>query len=410
MNAEIIAVGSEMLTPSRIDTNSLHLTAELNRLGVELVSKCIVGDDRVRLTDTVRTAIARSQVVILTGGLGPTEDDLTREAVAEATGRALEYHEEIFGWIRERFARFGRPVAEINRRQAWVIAGAEVLPNPNGTAPGLWLRHGETAVMLLPGPPHEMKPLFAAECLPRLAALLPAQVIATRFFRVAGMGESDVDQLVAPVYTSYPDMATTILAAPGDIQLHLRTRAATAEEAEARLVEPAARIEALLGERIYSRNGDPLEAAVGHLLRARAATLAVAESCTGGMLAERITSVAGSSDYFRGGFLTYLDEMKRDLLGLPAGLLAEHSAVSEPVARTMAEGARARCRADYALSVTGYAGPGGGTETNPTGTVFIGLAMPEETRVLRVRYVGDRNRVRTMATQTALDLLRRSLA
>ncbi len=409
MNAEIIAVGSELLTPNRIDTNSLFLTDRLNLLGVELVSKCVVGDDRARLTQTVSTAVARSGVVILTGGLGPTEDDLTRDAVAAALGRTLEYDPRIAEWIDARFRRMGRKMAEINKRQAYRISGAELLENPNGTAPGQWLMEGGTAILLLPGPPNEMKPMFDNHCRPRLEKLLPPLVISTRFYRIAGMAESDVDQLVAPVYTRYPDVATTILAAPGDIQLHLRVRCSTFEQAEARLTEVAPEVEALLGDRIYSFNGDPLEKIVGDRLKERRATLAVAESCTGGLLAGRLTSIPGSSEYFRGGLVTYTEAMKEMLLSVPAELLRKFSAVSEPVARAMAEGARSRCQCDYALSVTGYAGPDGGTEQDPVGTVYIGLAAPGATDVRRVRFIGDRDRVRTLATQTALDMLRRAL-
>ncbi|MCX6620451.1 MAG: competence/damage-inducible protein A [Acidobacteria bacterium] len=410
MNAEIIAVGSELLTPSRLDTNSLYLTSQLNMLGVELISKCIVGDDRTRLIETIRTAVSRSDIIILTGGLGPTEDDLTRDAVAAALGRTLTFSQEICDSIDARFRRMGRKMAEINKRQAYLVSGAEILDNPNGTAPGHWLTEGRAVLMLLPGPPNEMKPMFVNLCQPRLEKLLPPLVIATRFYRVGGMPESDVDQLVAPVYTRYPDVATTILAAPGDIQLHLRARGATLEEAEARVSEVAPQIEALLGDRIYSLNGDPLEKVVGDRLRELGATLAVAESCTGGLIAERISSVPGSSAYFRGGFVTYTNATKDALLGVPADLLRDFTAVSEPVARAMAEGARARCLSDYAISVTGYAGPDGGTEQEPVGTVYIGLATPSTTSVRRVRFIGERARVRTLASQTALDLLRRALA
>jgi len=409
MNAEIIAVGSELLTPSRIDTDSLFLTERLNGLGVAVVSKCVVGDDRQRLAAAVATAAARSEVIILTGGLGPTEDDVTRDAVASALGRTLEYDPEIEAVIDARFRRMGRTMAAINKRQAYRISGAELLENPNGTAPGQWLMAGETALMLLPGPPNEMKPMFDNHCRPRLEKLLPAQAIATRFYRIAGMPESDVDQLLAPVYTRYKDVATTILAAPGDIQLHFYAKAPTAEAAEARLGVVAPQIEALLGDRLYSTNGDPLEKVVGDLLDKRGATLAVAESCTGGMVAERITSVPGSSRYFLGGMITYTDPMKESLLQISDGLIYKFTSVSEPVARAMAEAVRFHCQSDYALSVTGYAGPDGGTERDPVGTVYIGLIRPGSVECRRVQYLGDRDRVRKLATQAALDFLRLTL-
>src|SRR3984885_10418588 len=279
MEAEIIAVGSELLTSQRVDTNSLFITDHLNSLGVEVRRKMIVGDDRELLTASIREAIARVPIVILTGGLGPTEDDLTRDAVAAATGRKLIFRDDLRDAIAERFARMNRKMADINLRQAYAVEGAEALANPNGTAPGQWLEVGDRVVMLLPGPPHEMKPMFTNHCVPRLALRLPAQVIRTRFYRVAGMGESDLDQLIAPVYTKYTNPVTTILAAPSDIQIHLRARCETADEAETLLNEVGPPIEALLGDRIYSRNGDSLEAVVGAMLANKGATLSAAESC-----------------------------------------------------------------------------------------------------------------------------------
>jgi nicotinamide-nucleotide amidase len=407
-NAEIIAVGSELLTPSRMDTNSLYLTEKLNTLGVEVVRKSIVGDDRERLASVISAALGTA-FVFVTGGLGPTEDDVTRDAAAAALGRPLVFETTIVEWLERRFASFGRKMAEINKRQAYLIEGAEALPNPNGTAPGQWVERDGTAMVLLPGPPGELKPMFENECLPRLESRLPKQCIRTLIYRVAGMGESDLDALIAPVYTKYSNPITTILAAAGDVQVHLRARCATREEADAVLAEVGPQIEALLGARIYSRRGEPLEVEVGQLLRSRGETVTVAESCTGGMLAGRITSVAGSSDYFSGGFITYSDAMKVAMLGVPAELVAEHSAVSEAVAKAMAEGARARTGATYALSVTGIAGPGGGTDATPAGTVFIGLASTGGIQARRVRFPGGRERIRVIAVQTALDMLRRVL-
>lgn len=409
-DAEIIAVGSELLTHSKIDTNSLYITEQLNALGIEVRRKLIVGDDRARLTEAIQHAIEHVEIVILTGGLGPTEDDLTRDAVAAALGRKLVFSEQIRAGIEERFRRFQRKMADINLRQAYLVEGAEPLENPRGTAPGQWIELDRQIIMMLPGPPGELKPLFANECVPRLLRHLPPQVIRTRLFRVAGIGESDLDALIAPVYTKFSNPATTILAGAGDIQVHLRARAATAEEADALLAEIAPAIEQLLGDRIYSHTGESLEAVVGNRLRERGATLSVAESCTGGMLAERITSIAGSSDYFVGGFLVYSDRMKIELLGVDAALIAEHSAVSEEVARAMAEGARNRSGSTYAISVTGEAGPDSATGA-PPGTVFIGFAGPDSRVDARqVHLPGDRNRVRMLATQSALDFLRKKLA
>jgi competence/damage-inducible protein CinA-like protein len=404
-DAEIIAVGSELLTPQKMDTNSLWLTDQLNALGVEVVRKSVVGDDRARLTDTIVGAMARSQIIVLTGGLGPTEDDLTREAAAAALGRELVFNQEICDGIAERFRRFNRKMVEINKRQAYLVDGAEVLPNEKGTAPGQWIRHNGLTLLLLPGPPYELKAMFEKLCLPRLAALLPPQVIGTRFYRVVGMGESDLDQLIAPVYTRYTNPVTTILAVSGEIHIHLRARCSTAEQAEAVLEEVANQILPLLGDRIYSTNGDSLEKVVGDLLRERRAQLSVAESATAGLLGGRITAIPSSSDYFVGGFLTYNDRMKTELLGVPADLIAEHTAVSEPVAKAMADGARRRTGADYALSITGFAGPDG----DKIGLIFIGLATPTGVEARRVQLPGDRERVRLFATNTALDVLRREL-
>jgi nicotinamide-nucleotide amidase len=407
MNAEIIAVGSELLTADRVDTNSLYLTDQLNALGVEVVTKCVVGDDLERLADTVRRAVSRSQVVILSGGLGPTEDDLTREAVGLAIERKLIFHPEIAEQLEQRFAQMKRKMAEVNRRQAFILEGAEILPNDRGTAPGQWIDEGSASIMLLPGPPHELKAMFARQCVERLERRVPKQVIRTLVMRVAGMPESDLDQLISPVYKKYTNPATTILAAAGDIQVHLRARCATEAEAMALLTEVAGPIELLLGDRIYSRNGSPLEVVIGDLLRKQHATLAVAESATGGLLAERITSVPGSSEYFVGGLISYTTRMKAELLGVPEEMLAQCGAVSRETAEAMAIGARRKTGATYALSITGVAGPGGGGEKAPVGTMYVGLADLNGCQVNHRQFLGDRARVRSFVTQLALDMLRR---
>ena len=404
-DAEIIAIGSELLTPQKVDTNSLYLTDQLNALGVEVVRKTVVGDERGRLTDSILGAIARSQIIVLTGGLGPTEDDLTRDAVASALGRGMVFRQDICDLIEERFRGFQRKMVEINRRQAYIIEGAEVLANDRGTAPGQWIEHGSARLMLLPGPPNELKSMFEKQCLPRLEKFLPPQVIRILTLRVVGMPESDLDQLIAPVYLRYPNLATTILAVSGEIHIHLRARSPDSNQAEALIAEVAAQIEPLIGDRIYSRNGDSLEKVAGDLLRARHASLSVAESATAGLLGGRITNVPQSSDYFLGGFLAYSDAMKTKLLGVPAEMLAEHTAVSEPVAKAMAEGARERTGSDYALAITGFAGPDGAQ----VGLVFIGLATPRGAEARRVQFPGDRERVRAFSTNIALDMLRRNL-
>ncbi len=408
-DVEIIAVGSELLTPSKIDTNSLWLTEKLNELGLEVVRKSVVGDDRARLEGAIRAAFGPGKIILLTGGLGPTEDDVTRDAAASALGRALSLNAEVVDWLEKRFARFGRKMAEINKRQAYVIEGAEILPNERGTAPGQWIEQDGVRVALMPGPPGELKPMFEAEVIPRIRAGLEQAVIRTQVYRVVGIGESDLDALIAPVYTQYSNPVTTILAAVNDVQVHLRARSATAEQAEALVAEVGRKIEPLLGDRIYSRDGSPLEVVVGRMLQERGASVAVGESCTGGMLGERITSVPGSSRYFAGGFLVYTNVMKTALLGVDPEILEKHTAVSDPTARAMADGARERTGATYGISITGIAGPEGGSEEMPVGTGFIGIAGPNGTDARKFRWIGDRRRIRQAAVQSALDLLRRRM-
>jgi nicotinamide-nucleotide amidase len=409
MNAEIIAVGSELLTPQRTDTNSLYLTAELNNLGVEVVTKSVIGDNRDRLADAVLRAVNRHEIVILTGGLGPTEDDVTREAVAQALDRKLVYHPEIAEALEQRFAAAMRKMAEINKRQAFVIQGACVLPNDRGTAPGQWVEESGAVVMLLPGPPHELKAMFERQCQPRLTRIVPRQAIRTAFLRVTGMAESDLDTLISPVYRKYDNPATTILAANGDLQIHFRARCATEADAEALLTEVVAPVELLLGDRLYSRNGDPLEVVVGQMLRQNLATVSVAESATGGMLGERFTSVPGSSEYFAGGFITYTNAMKTELLGVPPELLEQHSAVSKEVAEAMAAGARRRTNSTYALAITGVAGPDSGGESAPVGTVYVAIADASGAQSFHRQFLGDRQRIRAFTCQMALDILRRRI-
>jgi nicotinamide-nucleotide amidase len=322
----------------------------------------------------------------------------------------LNFRQELLDAVASRFAMMRKSMADNNRRQAYLIEGAEALENPNGTAPGQFVPLGGVkAIALLPGPPREMKPMYAAEVEPRLKALLPPLFIASVWYRVAGMGESDLDQLIAPVYTRYSDVSTTVLAKPGDVEVHLRARAPRQQQADALLAEVAAEVRRLLGDRIYSDDGSTLEAAVGYLLASRGATVSVAESCTGGMLGERFTAVPGSSEYFKGGFIAYSNEMKTSLLGVPASLIEKHTEVSESVVMAMAMGARARTGSTWALAVTGYAGPQGGTDVNPVGTVYIGLDGPPGTFARRIFTIPDRHRVRTIASTTALEWLRKSL-
>jgi nicotinamide-nucleotide amidase len=413
VNAEIIAIGSELLTPFRQDTNSLYLTEKLNELGVEVIFKTIVGDNREHLTACACLALSRAEIVFFIGGLGPTEDDLTRESVATALGLEIRRDAEILADLERRFAERGYTMTANNLKQADVIAGAIALPNPQGTAPGQWIsgkyEGRERIVVLLPGPPHEMKSLFEQQCLERLRAKVPQTFIATRVLKITGMGESACDARVAPIYKRYADVQTTILAGAGEIQLHLKMRGTSSEAAQQTVDELVEKIEEELGDSVFSDNGDSLEQIVGYYLQMRNATLAVAESCTGGLVAERITSVSGSSRYFLGGAVVYSNELKTAFADVPAVLIAKHGAVSREVAAALAEGIRKRCGATLGIGITGVAGPTGGTAEKPVGLVFHALAGERGTEVVERKFPGDRKRVRQFASQQALDMVRRKL-
>jgi len=402
-----------MLTPYRMDTNSLYLTEQLNLLGVDVIFKSIVGDDLRRLVAAAQHGLFRSDILIFSGGLGPTEDDLTREAVAEALGLNLCRDPEILARLEQRFADRGWKMSANNTKQADVLEGAAVLPNANGTAPGQWMSGKfdgrERVVILLPGPPHELKALFEAECRERLRAKLPTAFLVTRVLKVAMLGESLVDARVAPIYKRFSDVQTTILAGAGEIQLHFTSRAGTREAAQARVDEAADAVEEELDDAVYSRDGESLEQIVGYWLQMRNATLAVAESCTGGLLGERITSVAGSSRYFMGGAIVYSNAMKTEMAGVPADMIERHGAVSREVAAALAEGIRYRCEATLGVGITGVAGPGGGTPEKPVGLVFHALASDGGTEVIERNFPGDRKRIRWFATTLALDMVRRKL-
>lgn len=413
MNAEIIAIGSELLTPFRQDTNSLFLTERLNELGVEVRFKTVVGDSLKDLAAVAQIAISRSDIVIFMGGLGPTEDDLTREAVAEALGIELRRDPDIVAALYKRFAARRFTMTDNNKRQADVLAGAEVLHNSNGSAPAQWLatryQDGERLIMLLPGPPQELKPLFDAECLPRLKRAVPREYIAKRQLKVAMIGESALDARIAPIYTKFPEIQTTILAHAGEVQIHLQSRADSQEEAERRVSVLAEKLEEELEASVFASEGETLEQIVGYYLQMRGETLAIAESCTGGLLAQRITSVAGSSRYFLGGAVVYSNQLKTELAGVSPAIIQEHGAVSKAVALALAEGIRVRTNATLGVGVTGIAGPTGGTPEKPVGLVFIALTDGKLPEVLERRFPGDRERIRLWASMQALDMIRRRL-
>ncbi|MBI2189320.1 MAG: competence/damage-inducible protein A [Acidobacteria bacterium] len=411
--AAILAVGSELLTPARIDTNSLFITEQLDLIGIEVVFKMVVGDDRGELAGAVRGALARVDLLVCSGGLGPTDDDLTREVVADVLARPLAEDEAITARIRARFERRGLPMPEINRRQAMVPAGAVVLENANGTAPGLWLEDGDRVVLMLPGPPRELRPMLVALAAGPLKARASGLSLVRRTIRITGRTESHTEVAVKPLYEEWARAAvpvsTTILASLGQIELHLSARAPTREEADAAVDAASRQAMDVLGVDAFSRDGRTLEEVVGALLVDRGLRIAVAESCTGGLITSRLTDVPGSSRYVDRGVVVYANEAKTALAGVPAALIAEHGAVSEPVAVAMAEGIRARAQTDVGVGVTGIAGPGGGTPQKPVGTVAVAAALPEGTRSRVHQFVGDRELIKFQASQAALDLVRRIL-
>ena len=407
MDAEIIAVGSELLGPHRLDTNSLYLTDQLNRLGIDVRRKTVVGDDEQQIACAIESALSQSAVVVVTGGLGPTADDLTREAVARLLRRRLVRDDAVAEALERRFRNRGLRMPEINYRQALLIEGAEMLPNPVGSAPGQWIEEGGRAVVLLPGVPAEMQAMFERHCRPRLEKIAPGRVLVTRVLKIAGLFESEVDERVAPIYRRFQNPETTILAAPGEIQLHLRANGAGEAEAREALNELTRQLELALGDAIFSEDGQTLEEVVGMFLTAKGKTVAVAESCTGGLLAERLTRVPGSSRYFLGGMVAYHNEVKNRFLEVPQTVLQTHGAVSAETARIMAESVRRSFGADFGLSVTGIAGPEGGTPQKPVGLVYLALAVSgERPQIVEKNYLGTRERIRLQASQTALDMLR----
>ncbi len=409
MRAEIIAVGTELLTPSRLDTNSLFITRRFNESGIRVMRKFVVGDRGEEIRRTLGTALHDSEVVILTGGLGPTHDDITREVVAEALGLQLELDPTLVSGLKARFQRAGFKITENNFRQAMVPEGAEPIENPNGSAPGLFLREGKALLFLLPGPPRELEPMMD-----QVMELVGKHKQITQAFqrrlKVASQAESVVDSAIGPIYTSYPQIETTILSSPGIIELFLYwVGEADQGLAESQLEELQSRLVEKLGESLFTDQEESLEEVVGGILRKSGKSVATAESCTGGLMGKILTDVPGSSDYFRGGVVCYSNNLKVDLVGVDREVLERFGAVSESVARQMACGIRERTGADFGLSVTGIAGPEGGSPEKPVGLVFIGFSDDQETKVRKERFPGTREAIRMRACRHALDWLRRAL-
>ncbi len=409
LSAEIIAVGSELLTPTKIDTNSLWLTEKLNEIGIEVKLKTVVGDDESRLEETIKDALRRSDVVISTGGLGPTEDDVTRQVSARAVDKELIFREDVLAEISERFRQIKREMPEINKRQAFVIDGAEVLSNPNGSAPGMLFETGGKFFVVLPGPPRELKPMFENYILPKLREKAGEIFVRRKILRVAGMGESAVDEAIAPIYLQYENPQTTILFNRSEIEIHLAAQAETESEADKLLEEVAEKIAGKLGIAVFTTSDETMEQVIGNLLTEENKTLSIAESCTGGLIGERITEVAGASRYFIEGVIAYANEAKIRTLNVPKELIEAHGAVSGEVAEAMAKGVRERTNTDFGISVTGVAGPDGGTAEKPVGLVFIGFSNANETKSIKMNLPGDRYLIRWRASQAALDFLRRKM-
>ncbi len=407
MKAEIIAVGSELLTPDRVDTNSLFITAQLNKLGIEVTRKTVVGDEFPLLRNAFEEAAQRVELIIASGGLGPTEDDRTRDAVADVFKRKLNRDPTVVEMIEARFRKFNRKMSEVNLRQAMVPEGATVLENDRGTAPGLWLEDSGRIIVLLPGPPHELKAMFTAKVEPRIARLSTDMRLVARELRVVGMGESDVDQRIAPIYTRHQDVQTTILAAPGEIQVHLRAWTKDVPAAERLLQSIQESIALTLGEAVFTMNGESMEEVVARELTIRQATVATAESCTGGLLAERLTRISGSSTYFLGGVVSYSNSLKSAWVDVPGDIIESRGAVSSEVAVALADGIRRRTGATLGVGITGVAGPTGGTPEKPVGTVHVAIADSAGSKERGILFPGERDRIRWQASQVALDLIRR---
>ena len=408
MKAEIIAVGTELLTPHYTDTNSLFITDKLNECGIDVHWKSVVGDNRDDLVDLLRISLARSQLTVICGGLGPTEDDLTREIVAEALHRPLFRNVELLEMIRKRYLSRNFSMPTRNEKQADVIEGAEIIENAWGTVPGLWIQDKASYIVLLPGPPNELKPMMEKLVVPRLMALGGARRLARRLLYIAGMTESAVDELAAPLYTRYPEIQTTILSSVNQISLSF-ARWIEPGANEADLDELTKAVCEALGDAVFSTHGESLEQVIGNQLRESNITLAVAESCTSGIIGTRITNVPGSSDYFLGGVLCYSNTAKENLCGVSRGTLEKHGAVSTETAEALAQGVRRALGSTIGLSVTGIAGPGGGSTEKPVGLVYLGLSDGKRSITHRRIFPGDREMIRKRAAAYALTCLRKFL-
>jgi nicotinamide-nucleotide amidase len=408
--AEIIAVGTELLGSDFVDTNSLYLAACLEEFGWELAFKTIVGDRPKDLELKLSEALRRTDMVIVIGGLGPTSDDITIETAARTVRRKRALHRGVLESIEMRLRRRGIPLSAANKKQAYIIQGAEVLPNRNGTAPGQRLTVDGKKLILLPGPPHELKPICEEHVWPELRERRRRGYLVRGILKTTGLAESMVESLLAGRYPRNKDLGVTLLASPGQVEIHLKAYSPRSlTMAGQKLGRLRSRIARRMGDHVFSQSGESLEEVVGGLLKKSRRTLAVAESCSGGLIAHRLTNVPGSSAYFLEGVVAYSNAAKADLLRVSQKLMIRHGAVSHQTARAMAVGVRRRARADFGLAVTGIAGPSGGTPDKPVGLVFVALSWRGGSEVWENLFLGTRDRVKAQSAQKALDVLRRRL-
>jgi len=405
VRASIIAVGSEMLGPTRLDTNSLKITAALEDFGAGVVLKSVVGDTLRDLVDEIRYSLQHSDLLILTGGLGPTEDDLTREALAEAFGLEMEIDNAIVELIEARFAARGWKMPEVNKRQARVFHGHTTLRNERGTAPGFHLQVEGKDVWVFPGVPHELEWMLETYFEPWLQSKSGGRARHRRVLKIAGMTESGVEEKLKPYYEAHDHEPLTILASGGQIEIHLQAEGSEAEAKQA-IAAREKELVTIFGDKIFGFDGDSLESVVGQMLVARNESVSVAESCTGGLLASRITDVPGSSRYFMGGAVCYTADSKMFIAGVDPALIQQFGEVSEQVAVELAKGVRRRFHTTFGIGVTGIAGPGGGSEAKPVGTVHIAVADADRYEHRKLFWPVTRSLFKWFSTQSALDLLR----
>ncbi len=410
MKAEIVSVGTELLLGDIVDTNASTLSQKLAELGIDVHYRHTVGDNHTRLTEVIATALGRADIIILTGGLGPTEDDLTREAIAAATGQPLVRVPESEQRLREFFAARNRPLADSNLKQADAPMGAVHLENVCGTAPGIFMRWQGRLIFAAPGPPTEMREMAQRSILPILRQELgETDQLFTRSLQLMDIGESQVADILGDIISAQTDPTLALYAAPANVRIRMATKAPDEATAEAKFAPVEARIRELLGNHVFGLDSQTMAEVVEQLLRERRQTLAVAESCTGGLLASRITDISGASEVFLAGVVAYANEAKTSLLGVPAEIIAQHGAVSEECARAMAEGVRRVAGADYGLATTGIAGPTGGTADKPVGLAFMALADERGTIVQKQFWPGTREQFKQRVSQMVLGMLRKRI-